>query len=573
MSPPLGTVRIPHSTVSAGRHHPAPRIQGYRSATEHPIWFVTALGHPTVLTLLLACTDVSPRDTAVVGATTTPPPEDSAETLPSAETGCDLVSDLARVNFLEGDEVRFTVSCSGPLADEPALFAVVDAPAGATFNAASRMYTWKTGPADGGRWDQAFTVTTPDGSAVSRETVTFWVADDPTDPDNVPVDPLAYEEEWGLPVMHLQTTAPVTEEYTAVTATWRGIAYPASLKIHGKTSTAYPKNSYALEFDGDELPIEEWGVTRDHFLLITTFDDNSYVRQKLTYDLWAAIADYWGEPRLTPRCLHTVVYLDGSYLGLYYGEDRLDDEFLDHMGFDRDANLYKAVDDLANYALVDPDGLPKKTLHDGYEKSEGEPEDDFADLDALVAFTGGSTSAELVAGAPDWFELQEFMDWFLMVHYTMAEDSTAKNAYLYHPPAGGLFRYAPWDFNGSWGQNWRTYRRDYDVEDYFAEDNKIFADIQSDPGADAELWLRFAMMRYNGPLDPAWQHAQVDATYARIDDSAQRDWDHWREAYESYEGWADHRTEQADWTDYEGEKAYLHQWIDDRAARFEYLHP
>ncbi|MDP2307945.1 MAG: CotH kinase family protein [Pseudomonadota bacterium] len=531
--------------------------------------------------LLFACRGVPPGDTPEDSAA--PESPDSVETIGEAgapaDSGCGLVSDLTDANFLEGDTVHLTVACSGTLATDDALVALVRGPPGASFDADTRTFRWETSPADGGRIDLVFSILPRegeirDGEIPDSDTLTFWVADNPARADNVAVDPAAYTEEWGLPVVHIETAATLgTAAYADATVTWHGRAYPAGVQIHGKTSSHYPKLSYALKFDAEELPIEAWDVTRDHLFLITTFDDNSYVRQKFVYDLWAAIAAYRGQARLTPRAFFTVVYMNGSYLGLYVGEDRVDNEFLDQMGFERDANLYKAVESDANFALTDVYGVAKTVLHQGYEKVEGEPADDFADLDALVGFTGSSTSAELIAGSGDWLDLDELMDAYLLLFYTNAEDSYTKNMFLYHPPAGGRFRYVPWDFNASWGQNWRTYRVAASFEDDGAAENRIFWAMRDDAGADASLWARFAELRSLGPLALSWQTATLDTYFARIDRSAQRDWDVWGPSYRTYHNWVDRREERADWTDYQGEKAYLYQWVADRAAYFEAAHP
>lgn len=335
------------------------------------------------------------EDSAETGPDSTPPETaDSDEPWPGSGAACVLVSDLATPNFLEGDTVSFTVSCSGDLATEDAEITAVDLPDGASFDADTRAFTWETGPADGGRADVVFSVKPKDGSGEipSAETVTFWVADDASAPGNVAVTPATYTEEWGLPVVHLKTTGPISTSYASATVTWYGTEYDANLKIRGASSSYYPKPSYTLEFNEDELPMDAWGVTRDHLLLLSTFDDNSYVRQKLVYDLWAAIAEHWEDQRMTPRTQFVVVYKNGSYFGLYVALDRMDNEFLDHMGFERDANLYKATNHNANFFLTNVYGSAKTSLHDGYTKEEGEPEDDFDDLDELVAFTGGSSA-------------------------------------------------------------------------------------------------------------------------------------------------------------------------------------
>jgi len=488
---------------------------------------------------------------------------------------CVMVSDLARTHFWEGEDVEFSLSCTGWLPTEDALITATSIPAGASLDPRTHHLRWPTGPADGGRVDMIFSVRPAHDDRVIPETFTqtLWVADNPLVPGATPPDWTTYTEEWELPVLDIETSGTLTETYQDVTVWWQGSSLPAHAKVRGASSVYYDKQSYMLEFDKEEPELDAWGHSRDHLVLLTTFDDNSYVRQKLVYDQWAAIADYWGEDRLTPRTMFIVVYIDGAYHGLYVGLDRIDNEFVRHMGFDDSGNLYKSVNHDANFALTGSGGGAKSTLHDGYEKEEGEPADDFSDLDELVYFTGSSSYAQLVADLDDHVITDEFMDWYLLVVYALAEDSAGKNAYLYHDPDSGLFRYAPWDFNHSWGQGWYTYRTDAAYINSFTGTNRIFGAFRNVESTDDALWDRFRELRTDGPYDPAWITAQVDDYYALIDDSAARDWAKWADAYYSYGGWAGYRDAVDDWTDYEGEKAYLYEWLDDRATLFEALVP
>ena len=50
------------------------------------------------------------------------------------------------------------------------------------------------------------------------------------------------------------------------------------------------------------------------------------------------MADFTGDPRLTPSTAYVVVYLDGAYSGLYVAIDHIDDEFVREQEFDPASN-------------------------------------------------------------------------------------------------------------------------------------------------------------------------------------------------------------------------------------------
>ena len=493
-----------------------------------------------------------------------------ADTDGPSGAGCGLVVDLDTPYFSEGDEVSMTVGCTSGLSPADAGVEVVGLPDGAVFGSGSGRLEWETDGRDGGRFDLTFTAPVPDGGPPESVVTTFWVADDPGAPGARAPDPLTYTEEWGLPVVHIEVGRPMRESEQPAVITVRGKQVEGAAKIRGAFSSSYTKPSYTLDFDSDELGVAEWGDrTRGHMVLITAFDDISYVRQKLVYDLWAEMAAFQDAERLTPRTFFTVVYLDGEYQGLYTGCDRIDDEFVRHMGFeDGEGNLYKAVSHDANFKLERAGGGPKSWLGAGYEKAEGLPADDFSDLEALVAGVGAASDAEIASGAYP-IQLDEFMDWFLLVTYTLAEDSAGKNSYLYTGPDSPDFRFIPWDFNHSWGQDWRTLRELPNTENEYRWNNRIFIALQDDPTLRAALDARATALHLDGPLNAAWVGEQLDAYYETLGPSPARDWAHWRSAHRSFSGWASLRNSANDWQEHDGEVAYLRDWVIARDVWFE----
>jgi len=495
------------------------------------------------------------------------PGEQDDDTGPIVPLGtCGLAVTLDTPWFVEGDLVTFSVDCTErDIADGGV--SVAGAGEAASFDGESGRFSWQTDGRDGGRYD--LTVGAGgDGSVLESHVVTFWIADDEDAINARSPDPETYTEEWGLPVVHIEVGRSLTEEEQPATITVRGETVEGAAKIRGASSTSYPKVSYTLDFESAELGVAEWGDrTREHMVLITPFDDNSYVRQKLGYDLWAAMAEHQGVQRLAPRTFFTVVYIDGDYRGIYTGCDRIDDEFLRHMGTSGEGNLYKSVSHDGNFYLTDASGRTKSWLGAGYSKKEGDP-DNWDDLLALVAHTGGSDDATLWADGGG-LDLDELADWLIWVQFTLAEDSAGKNAYLYADPDTGGWRYAPWDLNASLGQNWYTLRTSATYRNDFYWNNRVFKMFQEHSPARERVVERYNDLRDDGPLQSAALHAMIDDYVDTLGPNIARDWDRWGDAYRDFDRWERERDSAGDWTDPDGELDYLRSWIDTRLAMYD----
>jgi|GEM_PF-517138 len=498
----------------------------------------------------------TPGATNVVGSPALPATDDPRLCLPRDEDPRHVV---------EGEAFVAELHCDGDPLDRFRLTVVGDVGAG-TWDAASATWTLPTDLDDAGRHEILFVLKPDDSGGVPEtERAAVNVVDAWGEPDNVPPDPAAYWQEWGLPVLHLDPSGPLTQSDIATTAWFDGTEYSAEMKIRGASSAGYPKNSFTVEFEPTQIDLRDHGLGRkDHLILISNFDDAAYVRQKLVFDVWAEIAATREASRLTPRTAWVVVYLDGAYHGLYTAIDRVDDEFIGELDWTDTGNLYKSVNHDANYSLLNNNGSVKSNLAAGWEKKEG-PDDDMSDLVALTQWAGEATPAVLAAEHSDWISMPEFFDWWALVVHLSAGDSAAKNAYLYNDPDGTGFRYVPWDFNHSLGQNWRTLRVGADSYNDFANRNRIFELIQADPTLSEQLWAAYAdLLAPGAPLSAVRLQELVAESYAAIDLSAERDWARWGDEHRNYGGWRDLRGGAAAIDGYPEERAYLEQWIDDR---------
>lgn len=488
------------------------------------------------------------------------PPVDSE---PAPAAACSPEVDRSTVIAEEGDTITLAVRCAE--GGDPAQLTALGVPAGATFTGGTLR--WETGLGDGGVYDLLFTGLAADGVPPSAR-VQLQVADAWDHPGNLPVDPDTYTWEHGLPVLHIDSGGSIGHDYVGATLTFLGERYDGDIESRGAASSYYPKVGYQIRVPDDhQLDLDAWGMgNKRRLVLLTTFDDNTYIRQALCYALWAEMAEHAGdvEDRLIPRFFFIVLYLDGEYHGLYLAIDRVDDEFVGQLGFDRESPVYKAYNHDANFYSTNASGAKKATWHDGYELKEGE---DWLPLNELVRFAATTTDEEFVAQAADYLHEEQFIDWYLFVRFAAAGDSGGKNSYLVQDPATGLFRYAPWDFNQSWGQDWRTLRVGADNDDDFRWTNGIFAHYQD--AAPERLEARWSELLASGPFGEAWLQDTVDELVAQTELAARRDWSKWADPYRSYGGWS-WRT---DFLDYDGELEYLRGWVAERVDWAEEVGP
>lgn len=477
-----------------------------------------------------------------------------------------------RFTVLEGDMLAITLSCAieGAL---PSMWSVDNLPTGATFDAAQGTLSWRPGLNQAASYKLSVqALPWAEATTLDIHVIDRWDAAG----NEPPVDPAKYLEEYGLPVLHLNTDPGLNEdEYTPATITYQGHTYTgAEAKHRGATSQWYPKRSFTLKFTKEDKfnePARAF-LKKRKITLITSFDDNSYLRQRLGYELWNRLDP---SAHIRVQSYNVVVYLNGEYHGLYTLADHVDGYLMEDFGYDQEGNLYKARSYDANFRTTSgvaftPEGMPvpKGTLHDGFTKEEGTPEDGqpgaFDDLDALVTWASGSSAAEFARTIDSTLARKEYEDWWIWVSFILADDSAGKNSYHYHDPlrADAVWHFVPWDLNASFGQDWKTFRTpatSSPPDAWFRSVNNLFDRILSDPNMGPALEARYGE-ELRGPLAADTIVELFDGFAREIEESALRDEQKWRNAYLDYTLWR----ARTDFTSYQQEVEYVRRWIAER---------
>lgn len=375
--------------------------------------------------------------------------------------------------------------------------------------------------------------------------------------------PLLPTHEHGLPVFHLGVAEDINDDdYTPATLIYAGHEYfGAQAKYRGATSRSYPKRSLTLKLAKTQRFTDEARGFRSarRLVLTSTFDDNSQIRQRLAFELWNRL-----DPEHIPiQHFNAIVYLNGSYHGVYVATDHVNDDFLEQRGLPPNVNMYKARLKEANFRLTDRDGEPKRRVREGYSKEEGNPPagepEAFADLEELVSWVATSSDAEF----RDSFSARlapEFLHWFIFVTLSQAADTTTKNYFLMHDARADApdarWRFIPWDFNASFGQGATMQRRapDYWTVSRITRANRLFERMMHEPTLRAPL-----MQRFRETMQDVWTEDEIALTLERyaneVEAAAEHDELKWGEARQAY------FTNRSDWTSPAEELAYLRAWL------------
>ncbi|MBF5045883.1 hypothetical protein FGE12_25965 [Aggregicoccus sp. 17bor-14] len=481
---------------------------------------------------------------------------------------CDPTAGEARW-VLEGEPVSATVSCATGLTGAAVRFSITHLPAGATWDAASATLHWTP------TRDQAavYLLTLREESTGETGTLKVGVADNG---GAKVADPMTYTEELGLPVVHLffdAATGLSAGGYRPVQVVYRGHRYTAEAQYRGATSSTFPKRSLTLKFpDGDLFnePVFGDGFTdRKRVVLVTTFNENSYLRSRLAFDLWN---------RMSPEHvqIHTysaVLYMNGSYKGLFTVADHVDKRMLQGVGMDKDSDLFKAVLENANFSRLRQDGTPKDSLHEDVEKKEGsEGAGAWATYDGLVAWVSDADAGTFRTGFAQKLNAQDYADWWIFNTLIVGTDSMAKNSYhAYDPKAGGPWRYIPWDLDATFGQNFDTTRIGPTARLTFEGDNLLFRKMLQEPSIAGPMRERYRTL-LRTQLSESVVQGLIDQYVKETAPSARKDWAAWQEwyhhfgdptlqpydiGYGNFPKWH----ERTDFNTYEGEVQYVRDWV------------
>lgn len=217
------------------------------------------------------------------------------------------------------------------------------------------------------------------------------------------------------------------------------------IERRGGYSIGFPKHSYELDLKSDQplagLPAD------DDWILNANYIDKTFLRHYLSYELFREM----NPNNRAPRCAFVEVNLNGTYNGLYVLMEKLDRSVLQVEKEDSAAFIFKEPHLFREqYDGIEPSekgGFHHQTHPELNEK------DHSATLEELRGLSLNATDDEFDEELPKLIDLDNFIDWHLLLLLTNNGDGFLKNFYLYRPNADTRMRVAPWDYDHSFGRD------------------------------------------------------------------------------------------------------------------------
>ncbi len=252
-----------------------------------------------------------------------------------------------------------------------------------------------------------------------------------------------------LPVIHIFPSKEITfenKENCLIVLEDNGIIHSISstIKCRGGYSSKFYKHSYRIELNQKHSP---FGLPReDDWILNANYIDKTFMRHKLSYDLFRLM----GDNNLAPECLYVNVKVNNEYKGLYVLMQRINGNFCNLNK--KDDNAFVCKDPLVFFDNIPEELLNNNNYHD--QKYPKVTKRDFTHtLNEFREFIFHSSDSVFLANIGKKIDINNVADWHILLLLTNNADGLIKNFYLYRIDSKTPMRIAIWDYDHSFGRD------------------------------------------------------------------------------------------------------------------------
>ncbi|NRA11414.1 MAG: CotH kinase family protein [Crocinitomicaceae bacterium] len=252
-----------------------------------------------------------------------------------------------------------------------------------------------------------------------------------------------------IPIINIQTLNPISwDKKDSCQAIYVENGYrvelPASVKYRGGISSRYGKHSFSIEFSED---ISIAGIEADDdWILNASYIDKTFQRHKLSYDLFRLM----NPNNIAAKCNYVKVFLNGKYEGLYVAMQEVNASMIGIYKENRGAVLFK--DPPIFYK--EPLNIFKDSINPYQQKFPKIQENNRKSfMDDFHTFIFESFDSDFDANINNRIDLDNVIDWHLILLLSNNDDGLFKNFYSYKLDDSTPMRIAIWDYDHSYGRD------------------------------------------------------------------------------------------------------------------------
>ncbi len=279
-----------------------------------------------------------------------------------------------------------------------------------------------------------------------------------------------------IPTISIHTDQEIVDEpkvpgtfiYTGVNG--EIISSNIGIEIRGGFSQTYPKKTYDIEFwndaSGSESIDVKFGSLRedDDWILDAMYNEPLRINSFITHKLWLNLnqvyyKDVESKAKSGADVMYVEVRMNDVYQGIYLLSEQIDRSQLKlkrNTDTQIRGELYKgyAWDDAVLFN--NPDEIPNNNslTWSGYEYRYPTEIVDWTNVEELIHFVANSTDQEFIDDIGSRFDMENLIDYFILLNLARILDNRGKNIYLCRYDADEPYFFAPWDLDGSWGLLW-----------------------------------------------------------------------------------------------------------------------
>lgn len=243
----------------------------------------------------------------------------------------------------------------------------------------------------------------------------------------------------------------------------------AKIRYRGNTSFFYPKKHFSLKFQEKVSLINL--PARKTWILDASYIDKTFLRNKISYELFRA----FDSTNVSAQNNFVEIYINQQYHGLYLLTQRVDKQLLNLNKNDSTSVLFKDIyfgynpDEFENKRLALINYYNKDKRYKNYSKKakdklcrtaffnqrfpKMERKDKTQIIYDLANFIWKSPDSIFNSKVDSFFDLNNVIDWHLLLLLTNNSDGILKNYYLYKQNSQEKYKIAPWDYDHGFGRD------------------------------------------------------------------------------------------------------------------------